>query len=157
MTSRPRRFDNDINFDALDAYNKAWASGEAEQIYPLLADSYTLRLGEDGQIVRRVSGFLSTQALLQITKSVFLNEWRNFRKMVEEAGGPKVSQNGNFITTTNAVLREVNRSIFLCFSFACQLGNYAVEGADWSIENFATGVYMCAAKDGKILFEEVSV
>ena len=32
-----------------------------------------------------------------------------------------------------------------------------MEGADWSIENFGSGVYVCAARDGKILWEEVSV
>ena len=51
MASRHRRMENDINFDALDAYNRAWVSGDAEEIYPVLADSYTLRLGDDCGIV----------------------------------------------------------------------------------------------------------
>ena len=104
----------DSNFDALDAYNKAWVSGDSAEIYPLLADSYTLRLGAEGELVSqgcRVT--LSTPAWLQITKPVFFAEWKKFRKMVEEAGGPKVSQNGNFIKTTNAVLKEVKRFIRL--------------------------------------------
>ena len=42
-------------------------------------------------------------------------------------------------------------------TFVFQLGEYAVEGADWSIEKFGSGVYMVAAKGGKILWEEVSV
>ena len=42
-------------------------------------------------------------------------------------------------------------------NFSFQLGDCVVEGADWSIENFGSGVYVCAARDGKILWEEVSV
>ena len=42
----------DSNFDALDAYNKAWVSGDSAEIYPLLADDYTLRLGEKGELVQ---------------------------------------------------------------------------------------------------------
>ena len=80
--------------------------------------------------------------------------------MVDGAGGPKTSENGNFIAITNVVQKEVSdalQSFLVVVTFALQIGEYAVEGGDWSIENFATGVYISAARDGKILWEEVSV
>eukprot|EP00092_Neocalanus_flemingeri_P046337 GFUD01052105.1.p1 GENE.GFUD01052105.1~~GFUD01052105.1.p1 ORF type:complete len:163 (+),score=50.29 GFUD01052105.1:39-491(+) len=118
---------NDKSFDALDADSDAWTKGDSAKIYNLLEDSYT---------------FSGLPNMAPVDKTSFRMFWLTFRSKVENVGGPP-AVSSDFMVLKNSILRE--------------LGDYVVESGNWEVRNFGRGVYMTAARNGKIQWKEITM
>eukprot|EP00092_Neocalanus_flemingeri_P008363 GFUD01009019.1.p1 GENE.GFUD01009019.1~~GFUD01009019.1.p1 ORF type:complete len:261 (-),score=82.23 GFUD01009019.1:92-874(-) len=118
---------SDENVACLDTWGDGWARGDSAIIYRLLDDSYLF------------SGLPNTEPVDKRNMKMF---WVGFRSGIEEAGGPK-AVSSNFAKFKNVMRRMVEDTL--------------VESGHWEIAGFGAGLYLCAARDGKVLWEQTSV
>ena len=116
------------NTKALVEYIEGWKQGDGQRIHAIIDDGYFLTTGLPG--------------VEPVPKAAFVQFLSGFRETIAQQGGPAVDD-AHFMDVYG-----INRR---------QIGDKTVESALFVVPGFASGTYLIAAQNGKVLFEDASI